>query len=111
MQAANAAFCAGEQGLFWEMHRVLFERQDELGEENLAAYGREIGVDMETFGECLEELRYADRIESDVTAGVIAGVQALPTAFINGRLTVGTMPLQQFRDLVDLALEEAESVD
>jgi protein-disulfide isomerase len=107
VQAANAAFCAGEQGLFWEMHRVLFEHQAELGEADYLAYGEQIGVEMEAFSACLEELRYADQIESDRAAGVEAGVQALPTVFVNGRMTGGAMPLEQFRELIDLVLEES----
>jgi len=107
VQAANAAFCAGEQGLFWEMHRVLLEHQEELAEGNYVAYGEEIGVEMEAFSACLEELRYADRIESDRAAAMEAGVQALPTVFINGRLAIGTMPLEEYRQAIDLALEES----
>jgi len=107
VQAANAAFCAGEQGLFWEMHRVLFEHRAELGEADYLAYGEEIGVEMEAFGVCLEELRYADQIESDRAAAMEAGVQALPTVFVNGRMVMGAMPLEQFCELIDLALEES----
>jgi len=107
VQAANAAFCAGEQGLFWEMHEVLFEHQEELGEGNYAAYGDEIGVEVATFSECLEELRYAERVESDRAAGVVAGVQALPTVFINGRMVIGNVPLQEYRQVIGLALESS----
>ena len=110
VQAANAAFCAGEQGLFWEMHRVLFEHQAGLGEADYAAYGEEIGVEVGSFGACLEELRYADQIESDRAAGMEAGVQALPTVFINGRMVAGAMPMEQFGELIELVLVEGESV-
>jgi protein-disulfide isomerase len=107
VQAANAAFCAGEQGLFWEMHEVLFEHRAELGEADYLAYGEEIGVEVGSFGACLEEVRYADQIESDRAAGMEAGVQALPTVFVNGRMVSGAMPLEQFRELIDLVLEES----
>src|SRR5215207_8598370 len=34
-RAAQAAEAAASQGRFWEMHDLLYERQDELGEEDL----------------------------------------------------------------------------
>src|SRR6478609_5156920 len=36
--AAEAAEAAGAQGKFWEMHDVLYERQDALEDEDLVAY-------------------------------------------------------------------------
>src|SRR5438477_1718566 len=43
--AAEAAEAAGAQGKFWEMHDLLFENQDALGDENLAQYATALGLD------------------------------------------------------------------
>ena len=56
--AIEAAFCAGAAGRFWEMHDLLFEKQDEwLAAADLNAtlisYGVSVGVDETSFGECL----------------------------------------------------------
>jgi formate-nitrite transporter family protein len=37
-RAAQAAGAAASQGRFWEMHDLLYERQVELGEEDLMRY-------------------------------------------------------------------------
>src|SRR5919107_2047943 len=49
-RAALAAEAAATQGRFWEMHDLLFENQDELGEENLTRYAAELGLDLQRFG-------------------------------------------------------------
>ena len=43
--AAQAAEAAGAQGSFWEMHDMLFENQDDLGRDHLAAYAEAFGLD------------------------------------------------------------------
>ena len=51
--AAQAAEAAASQGRFWEMHDLLYERQDELGEEDLMRYAAELGLDLRQFEEDL----------------------------------------------------------
>lgn len=43
--AALAAEAAAEQGLFWEMQRLLFAQQDRLAEPDLRAAGARLGLD------------------------------------------------------------------
>ena len=35
LRPAEAAACAGEQGMFWDMHHTLFANQNALGPEHL----------------------------------------------------------------------------
>ena len=44
-RAAQAAEAAASQGRFWEMHDLLYERQYELGEEDLMGYAAELELD------------------------------------------------------------------
>ena len=48
-QAAEAAEAAGAQGKFWEMHTLLFERQDTLHTKDLIHYAGELALDVDRF--------------------------------------------------------------
>jgi protein-disulfide isomerase len=58
-RAAQAAEAAATQGRFWEMHDLLYERQDELGEEYLMRYAAELGLDLGRFEEDLANDNHA----------------------------------------------------
>ncbi|RMG84865.1 MAG: hypothetical protein D6712_10525, partial [Chloroflexi bacterium] len=70
-QAALAAECVNEQGLFWEYHDLLFANQQILGEPNaLFDIAEQLdGLDMEAFQACFEEERYRDGILEDFNTG------------------------------------------
>jgi protein-disulfide isomerase len=83
-RAAEAAEAAGAQGSFWEMHDLLFERQDALEDEDLVAYAAELGLDLDRFQLELMQGDYTDRVREDFLSGVRSGVNGTPTFFING---------------------------
>src|SRR5215208_217817 len=104
-RAAQAAEAAASQGRFWEMHDLLYENQDELGEEDLMRYAAELGLDLRRFGEDLANDDHAWRIEEDRLGGDRAGVRGTPTFFVNGVRYTGTIVL----DGLLAAVEEAAS--
>jgi protein-disulfide isomerase len=96
-RARIAALCAEfarAHGKFREMNRLLFEHQDALEDANLAAYAKELGLD----GEAMLKKAYAGdfdaAVEKHIREGTAAGVEATPTLFIDGRVSV--LPLRQF---------------
>jgi protein-disulfide isomerase len=48
-QAAEAAEVAGAQGKFWEMHTLLFERQEALHTKDLILYAGKLNLDVEPY--------------------------------------------------------------
>src|SRR5215210_5409691 len=102
-RAAQAAEAAASQGRFWEMHDLLYERQGELGEEDLMRYAAELGLDLGRFEEDLANDNHAWRIEEDRLGGNRAGVRGTPTLFVNGVRYTGPMDL----DRLLAAVEEA----
>src|SRR5919112_1173085 len=104
-RAAQAAEAAASQGRFWEMHDLLYERQDELGEADLMRYAAELELDLERFEEDLANDNHAWRIEEDRLGGDRAGVRGTPTLFVNGVRYTGTIDL----DGLLAAVEEAAS--
>jgi hypothetical protein len=92
-RAAQAAEAAASQGRFWEMHDLLYERQDELGEEDLMGYAAELRLDLGRFEEDLTNDHHAWRIEEDRLGGDRAGVGGTPAFFVNGTRYTGPMDL------------------
>jgi protein-disulfide isomerase len=88
--AASAAEAAGIQGKFWEMHKLLYEHQNDWKEQFnvrpiFEGYAKQAGVDVERYKRDLEGDLVAQRIFQDGRRGHSLGVNGTPTVFINGR--------------------------
>jgi protein-disulfide isomerase len=101
--AAEAAEDAGEQGMFWEMHRELFTHQAALDTPHIERYAEELGLNMPRFDSGLRMHAFRPRVREDFMSGARSGVNGTPTFFINGERFDG-MPT--YGDLIR-ALEEA----
>lgn len=84
MAAAEAAEAAGAQGLFWEMHDLLFENQEDLEPKTLFSFADELGLELSRFARETQEHRWQARIERDFMSGVRSGVSGTPGLFVNG---------------------------
>lgn len=82
--AAEAAEAAGAQGMFWEMHDILFTHQDRLGAEDLLEYAQRLGLDLPRFTRELASHTHASTVRAHFSSGVRSGVNGTPTFFING---------------------------
>ena len=100
-QAAEAAEAAGEQGKFWEMHRLLFERQDALRTKDLIHYAEELGLDTKLFRSDLKHETYRDRVRADFIAGVQNGVYSTPGLFLNNVRYTGGCDRESLQALFD----------
>lgn len=114
--AHHAAWCAGEQGKFWEMHDLIFQHQDRWSGEAtnrpepiLAPLARQAGVNMAQYDSCMQTRKYAGQIQANFDEGVRRGAQSTPTFFI-GRMKVATsLPYDRFKQYVDTALAQART--
>ena len=83
---AEASEAAGAQGAFWEMHDLLYERQqawasipvDEMP-ELLSGYAEELGLDTEAFDEALASGTYTDKIMTAYNDAGAAGLGGTPS--------------------------------
>ena len=89
-KAAEAALCAGREGKFWEMHEALFRQPKGLDESRLMAIARELGVNDETFGSCLEG-EVSEQVRADVGEAEALGLSGTPAFLVGRRLTDGTV--------------------
>jgi protein-disulfide isomerase len=110
-KAANAAYCAAEQGHFWDYHEMLFtnwlgENVGSFSESRLIAMGSALNLNTADFTKCVQGNTYATQIEQDMQAGTDIGVQGTPSVFVDGMLlTPGYIPsYDQIAQAIDTAL-------
>ncbi|MBK5249226.1 MAG: Na+/H+ antiporter NhaA [Actinomycetales bacterium] len=87
--AAAAAEAAAAQGSFWEMHDLLFARQDSLELADLAGYAGDLGLDVERFLRDLDDSQSARRVRDDVASAEASGARGTPTFFVGNRRHLG----------------------
>ncbi len=109
---AAAARCAGEQEAYWEMHDALFAQQsvwagngEAAATEALLGMARELNLDTQEFGACLESGRFNDAVETNLQEGRSLGVNGTPHFFIDGYPLNGARPFEHFEIAVGLAEE------
>jgi protein-disulfide isomerase len=98
--AAEAAQCARDQGKFWEYHDKLFENQDAMTAANLKQWAGEVGMDAAKFNACFDNATHRERVQGDIDEGNRSGVSSTPTIFINGRLLVGSLPIEAYEEVI-----------
>jgi protein-disulfide isomerase len=117
--AAQAGECAHTQGHFWEYHDRLFsvifeEGKGNLGEEDLKAIAKELGLNEEAFASCLGSEHAKAEVEKDrkILNELLAHVPeaerprsiGTPLFFINGHPLVGAWPYERFKAMIDAEL-------
>jgi protein-disulfide isomerase len=88
--AAEAAEAAALQGRFWEMHDLLFEKQTLLKPDIIPVWAKQVGLNLEKFGDDIKQGVVGKRIQEDRQSGIRSGVNGTPTFFINGARYDGT---------------------
>jgi protein-disulfide isomerase len=113
--SAAAAYCAADQGKFWEMHDALFANV--LGEDvgsftdrRLAAIAEKVGLDMTEFNDCYNSGKYADEVQQDLEDGTAAGITGTPgfliTYTVNGETKTQTISGAESFSTFQVKLEE-----
>jgi protein-disulfide isomerase len=120
--SAMAAYCAADQGKYWEMYDALF--QNVIGEEagsftrrRLEAIAQSIGLDLRTFNDCLSNNKYLNQVDQDMADAQAAGIQGTPffviTYTAGGQTKTdtvdGAQPFSVFQQKLDAALAAAGS--
>jgi len=114
IKAAQAAHCAGEQGKFWEMRRVLFENPQKLDVTYLPAHAATLSLDLVAFNACLQSRRHLDEIAQDAKDANAVSLTGTPSFIIGksakdeifGQIVVGAQPMNQFEAAIAKALAQ-----
>ncbi|MPZ17489.1 MAG: thioredoxin domain-containing protein [Luteitalea sp.] len=110
-KASEAAWCAQQQGKFWEYHDGLFEAGNDASPAALEKVASKIGLDEAKFKTCTAGAEAPAGVNSDLEEAQRLGLTGTPTFFINGRPLVGGLPLDAFSEIIDEELgSNAEQV-
>jgi len=118
--AAAAAYCAGEQNKFWEMHALLFgnvigENVGSFSDKRIPLIAGKIeGLDMDKFNQCYNSGKFKDRVQEDFKDGQAAGVTGTPgfviSYVVNGETKTekidGAEPFTTFQQKLEAILNQ-----
>ena len=100
LRAATLTEAAGEQGKYWQMQELLFQKQSEWGTKHgppsathvppdinalFEKYAMELGLDLTKVNSAVRENRFQAKLDRDLKDGQALGVRQTPTFFVNGR--------------------------
>ncbi len=85
LAASLAAEAAALQDRFWEMHELLFHRQQALADDDLRRNAGRLGLEVARFDADRSSDAVLERVRRDVRSGDASGeVHGTPTLFIDG---------------------------
>jgi len=108
---AEGAECAAEQGgteAFWKYVDNVFASGTTT--DGIPALAKQIGLNDAAIKTCLDSGKYASRVQSDLDAGALAGVNGTPSSFILGAdgktlsKIPGALAIEQVEPLIKSAL-------
>jgi protein-disulfide isomerase len=110
-QAAEGAYCAGEQGRYWTFMERLYAAQagengGAFGPENLARMAEAAGLNRAGFTDCLASGRYRARVEASTQEAHGKGYEGTPVYEINGRKVQGALPVDSWQELFQAFTED-----
>ncbi len=90
--AAAAAESAGLQGKYWEMHDMLFEKQDAWKNASVkdrinvfSGYAKDLGLDEAKFKTDITSENVSKKVSYDLALGKKINVSSTPTFILNGK--------------------------
>ncbi len=109
-RAAQASYCAEDQGMYWEYHDLLYNSQESVdggwaNSERLKAFATSLGLDFELFESCLDSGKYFKRVQYNIQQAKENGVRGTPGFFIVGpdgqQKIGGAQPFSVFKNVLD----------
>jgi len=110
VRAANASFCAADEGQFLDFHKAIYTIQSPVensgfwSNETLVDIGKKIGITSTKFEDCVTKGSKVDLVQANYDSMSKFGVQGTPTVFINGKKwerTQNAFVLDEFKAAVE----------
>lgn len=120
MTPALATCAAQKQGKFWEMEEAIWgsawemtdrprmKDQKLLGQENMEALAKNIGINMDKFKTDMAGQPCKDLIAQQQQQMTQVGVDGTPGFFVNGRPLSGAQPFENFKSVIDEEIKKAD---
>jgi protein-disulfide isomerase len=100
-RAAEAAEAAASQGKFWNLHHLLFQRQNALENGFLVEYAIATRLEGMRFLRELSGHVHAAKVQADYDSALDSGVDQAPACFINGLRYQGTWDEAALREAIE----------
>jgi protein-disulfide isomerase len=112
--AAYAVEAAGQQGKFWEMYEIVFQKQTEWStsqnvEQTLEGYAVSLGLNVEKYRIDVRSDTTKDRISKDLNSGKLLDIQGTPTFFLDGKKIRTPSNIANFKLLLDEEISKSIS--
>jgi protein-disulfide isomerase len=109
--AARAAEAAGQQDRFWEMHDILYEKQNEWARvANVTplfeSYATLLALDLEKFKTDFSSDTVKDFVRAQRIHAVQSGLQGTPSFFVDGEQIRNPGSYDEFRSIILQALNK-----
>ena len=86
--AAQASYCAEDQGKYWEYHTILYTFQDGppdsgwADRDRLNSFAFNLDMNVDEFNDCMDSSKYKIRVKANYDEAVKNDVQSTPTFII-----------------------------
>ncbi|KFM21803.1 putative disulfide bond formation protein D [Marine Group I thaumarchaeote SCGC AAA799-B03] len=110
VMAAEASYCAEDQGKYWDYHNELYknwggERTGWITRDSLDKFATTVGLDLELFNICLDEKKYQEKVNALYDFGREIGIDATPSFLVFNNEEIikirGNQPLEVFLKTID----------
>jgi len=87
-KAAQASYCAEDQGQYWEYHTMLYTFQDGhpdsgwADRDRLNSFAISLDMNMDEFNDCMNSSKYQKRVKANYDEAVKNDIQSTPTFII-----------------------------
>lgn len=107
--SSEAAYAAGLQNKFWEMHDMLFENQESWSnnpkpQDIFLGYAEKLGLNIEKFKADMNSESTIEFIKSSENKAISLGINSTPTFFVNGKMIQNPRTYEEFRRVIQDAL-------
>lgn len=114
MAAHRAAEAAGQQDMFWQMHDLLFSRQQQWSTVSDApsvfeSYAQELELNMDQYAQDVASQAVFDAISRDQDSGNQLDISSTPSLLLNGERITTPGSAEELRQLIQAAVDQAET--
>ncbi len=112
---SEAALCALEHDMFWELHDWLITRRSNAQQkpQKILGHARSAGLTgaaLKEFERCYVSRRYDRQVAADIAMAGRVGARGVPNSYINGRMVRGAVRYETMRTAIERELTAARAL-
>lgn len=113
-EAAQAAYCAGDQGRYWEMRDLLFRESRYIDPAKIIELAEGLELDVFRFQGCIASGTHLGRLKREKREAILLGVERTPSfilarvtedGYLDGELFTGSHRWTQMKEKINSLLD------